>query len=97
MQANPAKFQAFSVGPKTSASAVVKSFNINGQKISCQEVVKLLDIELDYMLNFDTQVSNICQEASGQLNILQHLSQFLSVKTRLSIFKSFIRYNFDYL
>ena len=52
MQANPEKFQAFSVGPKTSAT--VKSF-------------KLLGTELDYMLNFDTQVSNICQKAAGYL------------------------------
>ena len=36
----------------------MKSFNIAGQEIACQEVVKLLGIELDYMLNFDTQVSS---------------------------------------
>ena len=37
--------QAFSVGSKT--FAVVKSFNIAGQEIACQKVVKLFDIELD--------------------------------------------------
>ena len=94
MQANPEKFQAFSVGPKT--FSLVKSFNIAGQEIACQEVVKLLGIELDYMLNFDTQVSNICQKAARQLNVLQRLSKFLSVNTRLVIFKSFIRSNFNY-
>ena len=91
MQANPEKFQAFSVGLKT--TAVVKSFNMNGQEIACQEVVKLLGIELDYMQNFDTQVSNICQKAARQLNVLQPLSKCLSVKIRLIIFKSFIRSN----
>ena len=45
MQANPEKFQAFSVGPKT--SAVIKSFSINGQEIACQEGV----IEIDFMRN----------------------------------------------
>ena len=48
------------------------------------------------MLNFDTQVSNICQKAARQLNVLQRLSKFLSVNTRLVIFKSFIRSNFNY-
>ena len=94
MQANPDKFQAFSVGPKTSKA--VKSFNINGQEIACQETVKLLGIEIDYMLNFDTQVSHICQKAARQLNVLQRLSKFLSDKTRLIIFKSFIQSNFNY-
>ena len=94
MQANPDKFQAFSVGPKTSKT--VKSFNINGQEIACQETVKLLGIEIDYMLNFDTQVSHICQKAARQLNVLQRLSKFLSDKTRLIIFKSFIQSNFNY-
>ena len=32
MQANPEKFQAFSVGPKTSAVTVVKSFNIEAME-----------------------------------------------------------------
>ena len=48
------------------------------------------------MLNFDTQVSNICQKAARQLNVLQRLIKFLFVKTRLIIFKSFIRSNFKY-
>ena len=48
------------------------------------------------MLNFDTQVSHICQKAARQLNVLQRLSKFLSNKTRLIIFKSFIQSNFDY-
>ena len=48
------------------------------------------------MLNFDTQVSNTCQKAARQLNVLQRLSKFLSIKTRLIIFKSIIQSNFNY-
>ena len=48
------------------------------------------------MLIYDTQVSNICQKAARQLNVLQRLSKFLSVKTRLIILKSFIRSNYNY-
>ena len=64
MQANPEKFLAFSVVPKT--PAIVKSFNIASQEIVCQEVVKLLGTELDYTFNFGTQVSNVCQKAAIQ-------------------------------
>ena len=48
------------------------------------------------MLNFDKQIKNMCMKAARQLNVLQRLSKFLSVETRLLIFKSFIQSNFNY-
>lgn len=94
MQANPEKFQAISVGVKSHTE--IKSFDISGSTIPCDEQVKLLGVDIDYQLNFDAQVSAICQKAAKQLNVLQRLSKFLSVPTRLIIFKSFIRSNFNY-
>ena len=58
--------------------------------------VKLLGVELDYQLNFDPQVTNLCKKAAKQLNVLQRLSKFLNVSTRLIIFKSCIRLNFNF-
>ena len=58
--------------------------------------MKLLGVELDYQLNFNEQVSRICQKVARQLNMLQRISKFLSEETRLLIFKSFIRSNFNY-
>ena len=49
------------------------------------------------MLNFDKQIKkNLCMKAARQLSVLQRLSKFLSVETRLLIFKSFIQSNFNY-
>ena len=48
------------------------------------------------MLKFDKQIKNMCMKAARQLNVLQRLSKFLSVETRLLIFKSFIQSNFNY-
>lgn len=94
MQANPEKFQAISVGQKTSSA--IKSFNIAGKEIACEDQVKLLGIDIDYMLNFDAQISTICKKAAMQLNVLQRLSKFLTTNSRLTIFKSFVRSNFNF-
>ena len=58
--------------------------------------MRLLGVDLDYKLNFNKQVTRICQKLSSQLNVLQRLSKFLSVDTRLLVFKSFIRSNVSY-
>ena len=48
------------------------------------------------MFNFDNQIKKICTKAARQLNVLQRHSKFLSEYTRLLIFKSFKRSNFNY-
>ena len=75
----------------------VKHFTLAGVDIPCEENVKLLGVELDFVLNFDKQIKNMCMKAVRQLNVLQRLSKFLSVETRLLIFKSFIQSNFNLL
>ena len=94
MQANPGKFQAIVGGKKTFSE--IKSFSVADNTIACEETVKLLGVELDYQLNFNDQVSRICQKVSTQLNVLQRISKFLTEDTRLLVFKSFIRSNFSY-
>jgi hypothetical protein len=54
MQANPDKFQAIAVGKKTYAKEPV--FNTESSNISCDQVVKLLGIDIDYQLNFDKHI-----------------------------------------
>ena len=50
MQANPGKFQAIAVGQKS--ASVIKDFK------KCEERVKLLGIEIDFLLNSDARISN---------------------------------------
>ena len=94
MQANPDKFQAISVGKKTYAE--MKNIQIAEVNITCEENVKLLGVEHDYKLNFDTQITKMCKKAAKQLNVLQRLSKFLNEKSRFLIFRSFIQSNFNY-
>ena len=74
----------------------MKSFNIGGSEIKCEDQVKLLGVEIDYKLNFDAQITILCQKAAKQLNALQRLSKLIPLNARLLIFKSFIRSNFNY-
>ena len=94
MQANPGKFLTIVGGKKTFSEP--KSFSVADNTIPCEETVKLFGVELDYQLNFNEQVSRICQKVARQINVLQRISKFLSEETRLLVFKSFIRSNFNY-
>ena len=74
MQANPDKFQAIAVGEKTFAKNLV--LKISNSEIKCEELVKLLGIDIDYQLNFDQHISSLCRKAGQQLNVLKRLSPF---------------------
>ena len=76
MQANPDKFQAISIGKKTHEH--LKEFSIGDNTIKCEDVVKLLGIDIDFLINFDQQISNMCKKAAKQLNVLLRLSKFLT-------------------
>jgi hypothetical protein len=62
MQANPDKFQVIAVGKKTHDETI--SFNLDGNIIKCDDEVKLLGVTFDFMLNFNSHISNICKKAS---------------------------------
>ena len=55
MKTNPDKFQAIAIGPKSNRHNL--SFSLKGNKITCEENVKLLGVTVDSQLNFDKQIS----------------------------------------
>ena len=82
MHANPGKFQDIAGGKNTFSE--LKSFSVADINIPCEETVRLLGVELDYQLNFNEQISRICQKVARQLNVLQRISKFLSVEKTAS-------------
>ena len=64
--------------------------------IKCEENMKLLGVTLDFQLNFNTHVSNICKKASKQLNVLKRIGKHLCKLGKLNIYHSFILSNFNY-
>ena len=91
MQANPDKIQAVAVGMKTFEHE--KHFTLAGVDIPCEENIKLLGVELDFMLNFDNQIKTMCTKVARKLNVLQRLSKFLSEDSQDT--RHFIRSNFN--
>ena len=86
LQANPEKFQAIipgKIGHENCASLAVC-----GSEIKCEDSVKLLVVTINFMLNFDTHVSNICRKAARQINVLLRIDKHLSVETKILFYKS---------
>ena len=75
MKANPDKFQAIAIGKKSRSGCPV--FKIDSFDINCDESVKLLGIDIDFKLNFDLHIGNICKRAAQQLNILKRIGKNL--------------------
>ena len=96
MKANTDKFQAIAIGKKNKNENI--SFNLNGNIITCEDEVKLLGVTIDFELNFNTHIANICEKkASGQLNILKRIGKYLTKLGRFTIYYySFIFSNFNY-
>ena len=84
MQTNPEKFQAIAVGKKSFDKSPI--FQIGTANISC--------VDIDFMLNFDCHIKNICKKAVQQLNILKRIGKNLSKLNRLTIFHTFVLSNF---
>ena len=94
MKANPDKFQALAIGKKTMDKNI--TFNLAGNNIKCDKEVKLLGITIDFELNFNTHISNICKKASRQLHVLKRLGKYLNKLGKLTIYHSFILSNFNF-
>ena len=94
MKANPDKFQDIYIGQKSHDS--ISSFKLNDTIIKCDDNVTLLGVNIDFMLNLNDHISDICRKASQQLAVLKRIGRFLTKHGKLTIFKSFIMSNFNY-
>ena len=93
--ANPEKFHALLLR-KNQVNTSGEEININGNTIKSEDTVKLLGVTLDYKLNFDPHISNICKKAATQLNVLKRLKKFIGFKEKKILVQSFVYSNFDY-
>ena len=73
-----------------------EQININGKMIKSEETVKLLGVTLDYRLDFDPHISNICKKAAAQLNFLKRLKAFIGFKEKQILIQSFVYSNYNY-
>ena len=94
MQANPEKIQIIAVGKKSAEKS--PSFKIGDVYITCEENVKLLGVDIDFMLNCDNHIKTTCKKAVQQRNILKRIGINLCKLSRLTIFHTFIMSNFNF-
>ena len=94
MKANPENFQAMTLGHKTHKNNL--NFKFNGIVIQSEDEVKLLGVNLDFLLSFNSHIRSMCRKASKQLNVLKRLGKYLNKLGRLTIYYSFSMSNFNY-
>ena len=60
MKAKPGKFQAIAVGKHTHSETIC--FNLGDNIGKCEDSVKLLGVTIDFKLDFDEHISNVCKK-----------------------------------
>ena len=95
LETNTSKFQSMLLKKK---SVNAEDFNIiaDNDTVNVTDTINVLGVNIDDKLNFNSHLSNICNKAGRQLDVLKRLKGFLDYASRLSIYKSFIMSNFNY-
>ena len=60
-----------------------------------EETVKLLSIQLDYELNFEQHISELCRKAASQLYVMKRLKRFIGFIERKILVQSFVYSHFE--
>ena len=91
--ANPEKFQMIFLGTDQADSDY---FNFEGNIVYPSKSVKLLGVEIDYKLTFDSHISNICKIVNNKTNALMRIRSYLDIDSALKIAKAYILSQFNY-
>ena len=94
MIVNPGKFQAMFLEKRNENNQ--SCLKINNQTIKTTNCVKLLGINIDSKLNFDSHISDLCKKASMQLKALNRLRAYIGNKEMEILINDFIYSNFNY-
>ena len=70
--------------------------NINENKVSATDHVKLLGLEIDNKLKFSNRVKTLCSKVNKKINTFSRLNTFISREQALKICYAVILSNFNY-
>ena len=70
--------------------------DIDSNMIKSEETLKLLGVTLNYRLDFDPHISNICKIAAAQLNVRKRVTAFIGFTGKQILLQSFVYSNFNY-
>ena len=91
MMANPGKFQFMLLGNKLSMN-----LEISEVKLKPAKSAKLLGLDIDHKLKFDSHISTICKIASAKIKSLSRIRNALDEKQAKLLYNSFILSQFNY-
>ena len=95
MIANPGKFQAILL-KKDKSDLSGRELNIDSQIIKTKNEVESLGLIIDNKMSFKMHISNLCKSASGKLNALKRLSNYMNENTRKYFATSYVLSEFVY-
>ena len=72
------------------------SVTMGSETIQASNSVKLLGVNIDNELNFNTHISNLCKKGNQKLHALARISKYLSKDKLKIIMKTFIISQFNY-
>ena len=87
-----AKFQCIFFGSKDKETLRL-SENIVLDVVDC---VKLLGVDIDRNLSFNSHITRICKKAGRHIQVLRRLSSILTSETKLLLFKSYVLSQFNF-
>ena len=73
-----------------------EEINIDGKMIKSEETVKLLRVTLDYRLDVDSHILNLCKKAATQVNVRKRVQVLIGFKEKQILVQSFVYSNFTY-
>ena len=94
MKANPEKFQIMFLGKNITSEN--ESINIGEITLKGSKHINILGIDIDEKLKFDVCVKSICDKMSKQINALLRIKNDIDLKSRRSIYNSYIASNLNY-
>ena len=91
--ANKSKFQSLVVSKQHTN---IEEFVVNNEfQIKVSDTVKLLGVQIDNRLKFDSHIQKICTKASLQLNCLKRLARYMGSNEKFILRNSFILSHFN--
>ena len=93
--ANPDKFHAIIIN-RCGRYKHTHTLKVAGKNIESETSVPLLGVEIDYKLNFNKHIGNLCKRAAGQLNGICRMNKSIGFKEKHVLIQSFIFSNFNY-
>ena len=90
---NESKTKAILITGKRLASKInyEMALTINGTKLEVVPSVKLLSLEIDFELSFNSHVEKLCTKLSKRIGILKKIRSCLPMRQRLLFYNSMIR------